>query len=97
MPANLSPQKTAEVRDIAGKAFKALFLNGMSRVDLFIEKNTGTVYVNEINTIPGFTQISMFPKLWSLEDISFSQLITRLIDYGFLYYNRKQIDVSRGK
>jgi D-alanine-D-alanine ligase len=97
MPADLSPQKTEEVRDIAGKAYKALFLNGMSRVDLFIEKGTGTVYVNEINTIPGFTQISMFPKLWSLQDITFTQLITRLIDYGFQFHQQHKTDVNRGK
>jgi D-alanine-D-alanine ligase len=96
MPAHLSPGKTVEIREIAGKAFQALFLNGMSRVDLFIEKNTEQIYVNEINTIPGFTQISMFPKLWSLNDINFSQLITRLIDYGFDYHRHHKVDVNRG-
>jgi len=88
MPALLDAGTEEEVRRIAGSAYKALFLNGMSRVDLFIEKKTGKIYINEINTIPGFTQISMFPKLWTLDGISFTELITRLIDYGFEYFER---------
>ncbi|MCP5103765.1 MAG: D-alanine--D-alanine ligase [bacterium] len=88
MPARLDADTEEEVRRIAGKAYKALFLNGMSRVDLFIEKQTNQVYVNEINTIPGFTEISMFPKLWTLEDISFTRLVTTLIDYGFDFYEK---------
>lgn len=95
MPAVLECEQEEEVRRIAGQAFKTLFLNGMSRVDLFIEKNTGTIYVNEINTIPGFTQISMFPKLWSLQDISFTDLITRLIDYGFQYHRQHKVSTDR--
>ena len=95
MPARLEPEVEEEVRKIAGKAYKALFLNGMSRVDLFIENKTGKIYVNEINTIPGFTEISMFPKLWSLEGISFTELITRLIDYGFDYYKKHRIATDR--
>jgi D-alanine-D-alanine ligase len=86
MPARLEPGIEEEVRKTAGKAYKALFLNGMARVDLFIEKKTGKIYANETNTIPGFTEISMFPKLWSLQGISFTELVTRLIDYGFEYH-----------
>lgn len=88
LPAHLEAETEEQVRRVAGKAYKALFLNGMARVDLFIEKSTGVIYVNEINTIPGFTEISMFPKLWTLEGISFTELITRLIDYGFAYYEK---------
>lgn len=90
MPAPLDADTEAEVRRIAGTAYKALFLNGMSRVDLFIERKTGKIYINEINTIPGFTQISMFPKLWTLDGISFTELITRLIDYGFDYFEKNK-------
>ena len=90
MPARLDEKTEAEVRRIAGEAFKALGLNGMSRVDLFIEKKTGTIFINEINTIPGFTEISMFPKLLMLEGMTFTQLVTRLIDYGFEYFARHQ-------
>ncbi len=88
MPARLDTQTEEKVRQAAGKAYKALFLNGMSRVDLLIEKKTNKIVLNEINTIPGFTEISMFPKLWTLEDISFTQLVTMLIDYGFDYYEK---------
>ncbi len=91
IPARLDAETEEEVRRIAGKAYKTLFLNGMSRVDLFIEKQTNKIYVNEINTIPGFTEISMFPKLWKLEGISFTELITRLIDYGFDYHKKTKI------
>lgn len=94
MPAPLSWEQEERVRDIAARAYKALFLNGMSRVDLFIEKNTDEIYVNEINTIPGFTEISMFPKLWTLQDISFTNLITRLIDYGFEYWKKQHISTA---
>jgi D-alanine-D-alanine ligase len=95
MPARVDPELEENLRQIAGKAYKALFLNGMSRVDLFIEKNTGKIYVNEINTIPGFTEISMFPKLWTLQGISFTELVTRLIDYGFAYHNKHKAATDR--
>ena len=95
MPAQVEPHLEETLRQAAGKAYKALFLNGMSRVDLFIEKNTGKIYVNEINTIPGFTEISMFPKLWTLQGISFTELITRLIDYGFAYHNKHKAATDR--
>jgi D-alanine-D-alanine ligase len=90
MPAQVSPAIESEIRRIAGSAYKALFLNGMARVDLFIEKSTGKILMNEINTIPGFTQISMFPKLWTLDGISFTSLITILIDYGFEYFEKTE-------
>lgn len=95
MPAHLEPDTEEAVRKVAKTAFQALFLNGMSRVDLFLEKNTGDVYINEINTIPGFTEISMFPKLWTLQGIDFTGLITRLIDYGFEYYKKQDISTDR--
>ncbi|MCK5221633.1 MAG: D-alanine--D-alanine ligase, partial [Candidatus Aminicenantes bacterium] len=64
-------------------AYRALFLNGFSRVDFFIEEKTGRIIINEINTIPGFTEISMFPKLWTTEGLSFKSLITEIINLGF--------------
>jgi D-alanine-D-alanine ligase len=95
MPAKLEPETEEKVRALAKKAYKALFLNGMSRVDLFIDKDTGSIYLNEINTIPGFTEISMFPKLWGLQGITFAELITRLIDYGFEFYREHVVDTHR--
>ncbi len=79
IPAGLSEAKTKEIRSIAVKAYKVLDCSGMSRVDFFMEKGTGKVYLNEINTIPGFTKISMYPKLWDAAGISYSELIDRLI------------------
>lgn len=85
IPAILDEKAENIIIDYAKKAFNSLYLNGMSRVDFFIEKKTEKVYINEINTIPGFTEISMFPKLWETRGISFKELITKLINYGFNY------------
>ena len=68
-----------EARRVALSAFKVLECSGMARVDLFLENGTGKFYVNEINTLPGFTTISMYPKLWEASGIPYSELIDRLI------------------
>jgi D-alanine-D-alanine ligase len=94
IPAQLPPETAKEIRHTAQKAFRTLFLNGMARVDLFLENETGEIFVNEINTIPGFTEISMFPKLWQVEGISFAQLITQLIDYGFDHHRDMKSNVG---
>ena len=88
IPARLTAQKTKEVRAIAVKAFEVLCLEGMARVDLFLTKN-GKVYVNEANTIPGFTKISMYPKLWEASGISYSKLIDKLIGLALDRFNRE--------
>jgi len=90
IPAQLREETGQKIKDMAGKAFRALYLNGMSRIDFFLEKKSGEVFINEINTIPGFTEISMFPKLWQVAGISFQELIGRLIDYGFDYHRAGQ-------
>lgn len=80
IPAQI-PQATAEeVRRQSVQAFLALDLSGLSRVDFFLEKETGKVYINEVNTLPGFTQISMYPKLWEASGLPYSQLLDRLIE-----------------
>ena len=80
IPADL-PQATAEeVRRQAIKAFLALDLSGLSRVDFFLERETNKVYINEVNTLPGFTEISMYPKLWEASGLSYPQLLDRLIE-----------------
>ncbi len=83
IPAELPIEKENELRKYALTAYKALFLNGFSRVDFFIEERTGQIIINEINTIPGFTEISMFPKLWITDGLPFSSLITEIIELGF--------------
>jgi D-alanine-D-alanine ligase len=86
IPLKAEEKKIKEIQDVALRAFRALYLNGMGRVDLFMDRKNGMIYMNEINTIPGFTEISMFPKLWKLEGITFRQLVSQLIDYGFEYH-----------
>lgn len=78
IPANLSKKTLAQVQKAAIKTFKILSCEGMARVDFFLTK-TGEIFVNEINTIPGFTKISMYPKLWEASGISYPDLIDRLI------------------
>ena len=85
------PQATAEqVRRWAVQAFTALDLSGLSRVDFFLEKETGQVYINEVNTIPGFTQISMYPKLWEASGLPYAQLLDRLIELAIERHEDRQ-------
>jgi D-alanine-D-alanine ligase len=78
IPARLPKQVVKNVRALALRAYKALCCEGMGRIDFFVQAN-GRVLVNEINTIPGFTKISMYPKMWEASGISYSKLIDRLI------------------
>jgi len=80
IPADLSDEQTQEVRCMAVEAFKALSCEGMARVDFLLDRNTGSAYVSEINTLPGFTPISMYPKLWEASGLAYSRLIDRLIE-----------------
>ena len=80
IPAEISEDKIEEIRRIAVKAFKAVDGKGLSRVDFFVENETGNVMLNEINTMPGFTNISMYPKLFEDAGIKYSELLDRLIN-----------------
>jgi D-alanine-D-alanine ligase len=82
IPAKLPKEKTEEVRRLAITAFRAIGAAGFARVDFFLERGTNRVLVNEINTIPGFTNISMYPKLWEATEIKYSRLIERLVELG---------------
>jgi len=79
IPAPLSDSQVKEAQRMGIATFKALECAGMARVDLFLEKSTGKFYVNEINTLPGFTSISMYPKMWEASGIPYTELIDRLI------------------
>ncbi|MBZ5534364.1 MAG: D-alanine--D-alanine ligase [Acidobacteriia bacterium] len=79
IPAKLTKAQVKRIRGLAVAAYKALDCTGMARVDFFLEKPSDKVYVNEINTIPGFTKISMYPKLWEASGISYTELIDRLL------------------
>ena len=80
IPAPLSKELTDEICSIAIKAYQAIDCAGMARVDFLLEKSSAKVFLNEVNTIPGFTQISMYPKLWEASGLSYGDLINRLID-----------------
>lgn len=80
IPANITEEQIKEIRQLAIKAFKAIDGKGLSRVDFFVEKGTNKIYINEINTMPGFTKISMYPKLFEAVGISYSELLDRLIE-----------------
>lgn len=79
MPADLSKEMSNEIRRLAIKAFKAIDGKGLSRVDFFANETTEEIYINEINTLPGFTQISMYPKLFETVGIPYSELLDKLI------------------
>jgi len=80
IPAPIPAEAAEEVRRLAIEAFKAVDCAGMARVDFFLEEGTGLVYLNEINTIPGFTKISMYPKLWEASGLPYARLLDRLIE-----------------
>ena len=79
IPAKLDANLQSEIQHIAIKTYKALCCEGMARVDVFVTESN-EIIVNEVNTLPGFTDISMYPKLWEAGGISYSDLISRLID-----------------
>ncbi len=79
IPAHVDPNQISIINDLAKKAFKAIDGNGISRIDFFIENNTGNIYLNEINTMPGFTKSSMYPKLWEATGIQYTDLLDKLI------------------
>ncbi|HXU81843.1 MAG TPA: D-alanine--D-alanine ligase family protein [Polyangia bacterium] len=80
IPADISPETAERVRHLSIETFKALELSGMSRVDFFLDRRNGALYVNEVNTIPGFTAISMYPKMWEASGLPATELVSKLID-----------------
>jgi D-alanine-D-alanine ligase len=90
VPAPLAPRVADEVRRLAVEAFLAVEAAGMARVDFLLDGGSGQLYVSEINTIPGFTTISMFPKLWMAAGLSFPALLVRLIDLALERHAAKQ-------
>ncbi len=96
LPAELEPEQTAEVQRLAVECYKAVGCEGMARVDFLMETKTGQFYVNEINTVPGFTSISMFPKMWEAAGIPYPKLIDRLIELALeRHRNRQETRFSR--
>lgn len=82
VPAKIDPTQIQRVQELSIRAFQAVGCSGMGRVDLLLDRDTGIFYLNEINTIPGFTSISMYPKLWEVSGLPFDQLLERLLELG---------------
>ena len=80
IPAEISPELSSNIRDMAIRAFRAIDCAGLARADFLLDKDDGSLYINELNTIPGFTRISMYPKLWEASGLSYSQLLDRLVE-----------------
>jgi len=101
IPAKLKPEQVKKIQALALAAFRALELSGMARVDFFLEKKGGKIFLNEANTIPGFTSISMYPKMWEASGIPFRELIDRLITLALDQHAEKartkyQIELPEG-
>jgi len=90
IPAPLSEQQTSHARLLAVRAYAAIDCAGLARVDFLLNDESKQLYVNEINTLPGFTSISMYPKLWEATGISYSDLISRLIDFALERHQDRQ-------
>ena len=83
IPADLPENLSNEVRNLAKKAYKAADCKGLSRVDFFVDDKNNKIYINEINTMPGFTQISMYPKLWEKSGMKYTELLDKLISLAY--------------
>jgi D-alanine-D-alanine ligase len=90
IPAKLNRAQIKRFQEYAVRAFRALECLGMARVDFFLEQRTGRILLNEINTIPGFTSISMYPKLWEASGLSYRNLLDRLIELALAQHREKQ-------
>ena len=96
IPADLLPEQTAELQRLAVECYRAVECEGMARVDFLLESATGCLYINEINTIPGFTSISMYPKMWEYSGLPMPKLIDRLIELAMeRHESRKRLRYSK--
>lgn len=94
VPAPVSDEMTKAIRDLAVQAYLAIDCAGLARVDFLLNGQSGELFVNEINTIPGFTSISMYPKLWEATGIPYSELISRLIDLALERHTDRQRSIT---
>jgi D-alanine-D-alanine ligase len=90
IPAQLTTSQLAEVQRLAVAAFEAVECRGLARVDFFLERQTGRFLLNEVNTLPGFTSISMYPKLWEASGLPYTELVDRLIELALDRHAEKQ-------
>jgi D-alanine-D-alanine ligase len=90
IPAQLSEEQVASVQQMAVRAFQAIDGSGLARVDFLLDNQSGKFYLNEINTMPGFTRISMYPKLWEASGIPYPELVDRLVQLALARYDERQ-------
>jgi len=90
IPAKLDAAQTKRAQEIASEAFTTLDCEGMARVDMLLDRTSGTIFFNEANTIPGFTPISMYPKMWEVSGISYQELLSRLVDLAISRHDRRK-------
>ena len=96
IPADLTDEMRAKIKETAEKAYRAVNASGLSRVDFFVDKDSGEYYLNEINTLPGFTSISMFPKMCEASGLKYADLIEMLLTQAVQRYQTKeQLQTSR--
>ncbi|MBV9354502.1 MAG: D-alanine--D-alanine ligase [Chloroflexi bacterium] len=95
IPADVPPAIAETVRELAVRAFASLRCSGLARVDFFLERGTGRVLLNEINTMPGFTTISMYPKLWEASGLPFAELVDRLVRLALERYHERSRNETR--
>ena len=90
IPAELAPAQADDIRTLSIAAFRAIDCAGMARVDFLLSRATGAIFVNEVNTIPGFTTISMYSKLWAATGVDYATLLDRLISLALERHAAKQ-------
>ena len=90
IPADLSPAVSDEIRRLSISAFRSIDCAGMARVDFLLSRTTGQIVVNEVNTIPGFTTISMYSKLWAATGVDYATLLDRLVSLALERHAGKQ-------
>jgi len=89
VPAPISEAEAERVRDLALRAYRALEGAGLGRVDFLMSRKTGEFFLNEINSLPGFTEVSMYPRLWEASGLPYPQLLDRLIELALERHNRR--------
>lgn len=94
IPAEIPAEQIRTIQEIAVKAYKSLVCSGLARIDFFIDKDTDDILINEINTMPGFTSISMYPKLWEYSGLPAEELVDRLIQLAFELYEEEKKNVT---
>jgi D-alanine-D-alanine ligase len=97
IPARITQEESEQVRALASKAFRCIEGSGLARVDFFMERATGKIWINEINTMPGFTPISMYAKLWAADAVPFEEVVRRLVKFGLeRFKERRKLKISPG-